>query len=134
MSLNIFGGPVQKRQNFEKRLSVIDYLMPGVGVGVGLVTASERIYLGVKLLKDVYNQFECEIRSHSVLELTINRNSTHFMSLFALFALPKKCEQKCEQKCEYSHYSFAPSPEVRTIIRTPILCANGNPKRDSSTF
>ena len=29
------------------------------------MTASERIYLGVKLLKDVYNQFECEIRSHS---------------------------------------------------------------------
>ena len=63
--------------------------MPGVGVGVGLVTASERIYLGVKLLKDVYNQFGCEIRSHSVLELIMNKNSTHFMSLFALFALQK---------------------------------------------
>ena len=48
------------------------------------------IYLGVKLLKDVYNQFECEIRSYSVLELTINKNSTNFMSLFALFALHKK--------------------------------------------
>ena len=58
-------------------------------MGVGLVTASERIYLGVKLLKDVYNQFECEIRSHSVLELTIYKSSTHFMSLFALVVSKK---------------------------------------------
>ena len=50
-------------------------------------------------------------------------NSTHFMSLFALVRTPKKCEQKCE----YSHYSFALAPEVRTIVCTPILCANGNP-------
>ena len=72
-----------------------------------LVTASsERIYLGVKLQKDVYNQFDCEIRNHFVLELTIYKNSTHFMLLFALVCTPKKCKQKCE----YSHYSFALAP------------------------
>ena len=77
--------------------------MPGVGVGVGLVTASERIYLGVKLLKDVHNQFECEIRSHSVLELTINKNSTHFMSLFALFALQKSANKSANIRTIRSH-------------------------------
>ena len=90
--------------------------MPGVGVGVGLVTASERIYLGVKLLKDVYNQFECEIRSHSVLESIIYKNSTYFMSLFALVRTPKKCEQKCEylwthcilSPCLLEHYIYEP--------------------------
>ena len=87
-----------------------------------------RDIFGDKLLRDVYHQSECEIRSHSVLELTIYKNSAHFMSLCALVRTPKKCKQKCEQKCEYLHYSFAPSPEVRTIIRTQILCANGNPR------
>ena len=72
-------------------------------MGVGLVTASERIYLGVKLLKDVYNQFECEIRSHSVLELTINKNSTHFMSLFALFALRKSVNKSANIRTIRSH-------------------------------
>ena len=110
MSLNIFEGPVPKSPNFEKRLSVIDYLMPGVGGGVGLVTASERIYLGVKLLKDVYNQFDCEIRSHSVLELTINKNSTHFMSLFALFALQKSANKSADK-----------SANIRTIRSYPLL-------------
>ena len=84
--------------------------MPGVGVGVGLVTASERIYLGVKLLKDVYNQFECEIRSHSVLELTINKISTHFMSLFALFALQKSVNKSANK-----------SANIRTIRSHPLL-------------
>ena len=75
-----------------------------------LVTASERIYLGVKLLKDVYNQFECEIRSHSVLELTINKNSTHFMSLFALFALQKSVNKSANK-----------SANIRTIRSHPLL-------------
>ena len=35
--------------------------------------------------------------------------------------------KKCKQKCEYSHYLFALVPEVRTIVCTPILSANGNP-------
>ena len=84
--------------------------MQGVGVGVGLVTASERIYLGVKLLKDVYNQFGCEIRSHSVLELTINKISTHFMSLFALFALQKSVNKSANK-----------SANIRTIRSHPLL-------------
>ena len=61
--------------------------------------------------------------SHSVTELTIYKNSTYFMSLFALVHTPKKCKQQCE----YLHYSFALAHEVLTIFCTPILCANGNP-------
>ena len=89
--------------------------MPGVGVGVGLVTASERIYLGVKLLKDVYNQFKCEI------------NNLHEFDQFYVIVCTYSHSKKVQQKCEYSHYSFALAPEVRTIVCTPILCANGNP-------
>ena len=72
--------------------------------------AIERIYLEVKLLKDVYNQFECEICSHSVLELTINKNSTHFMSLFALFALQKSVNKSANK-----------SANIRTIRSQPLL-------------
>ena len=75
-----------------------------------MVTSSERIYLGVKLLKDVYNQFGCEIRSHSVLELTINKISTHFMSLFALFALQKSVNKSANK-----------SANIRTIRSHPLL-------------
>ena len=74
-----------------------------------MVTGSERIHLGVKLLKDAYNQFECEIRSHSVLKLTIIKNSIHFMSLFALFALQKSANKSANE-----------SANIRTI-RSPLL-------------
>ena len=90
--------------------------MQGVGVGVGLVTASERIYLGVKLLKDVYNQFGCEIRSHSVLELTIYKNSTHFMSLFALVH-SIKCELHSLLKCKQL-FSLQFCAQMKTLQQT----------------
>ena len=58
----------------------------------------------------MYNQFECEIRSHSVLELTINKNWTHFMSLFALFALQKSVNKSANK-----------SANIRTIRSHPLL-------------
>ena len=63
------------------------------------------------------------VKFAAILSLTIYKNSTDFMSLFALVRPPKKCEQKCE----YSHYSLALAPDVSIIVCTPSLCANGNP-------
>ena len=91
--------------------------------------ANERIYLGVKLLKDIYNQFECEIRRHSVLELTIYKNSTHFMSLFLLFPTPKKYKKSANIRTIHLHLLLKCEPlfalqfcaQMETLIQNSLL-------------
>ena len=95
----------------------------------------ERMYIGVKLLKDAYNQFECEIRSHSVLELTIKRIRLilcHCLHLFALqkmwtkvriFALFLRTRSWNKNNCQHSNFVCewkpypAPHPFTYSTLR-----------------